>query len=138
MNERTFLGAGWAFPPTFDDSSLRLKLSAGEDNINQSIDVLLKTPRGSRALAPDFGSDLARHVFRRFDATVGEEIVQSVRTTLLNGEPRIDVEQVDVSSPDGVLVFISVSYHVRTTNTRHNHVFPFSLNEGTNLEPGRR
>ncbi|GAB3437812.1 GPW/gp25 family protein [Massilia solisilvae] len=132
-SERTFLGTGWTFPPRFDNASMHLLLSSGEANINQSIDLLLGTPRGSRSLQPDIGSDLARYVFRRLDATMTEEIVQSVKTTLLNGEPRITVDKVDVSSPDGTIVYIAVTYHIRTTNTRHNHVFPFSLAEGTNL-----
>ncbi|QXH50495.1 GPW/gp25 family protein [Pseudomonas fakonensis] len=135
MAGSSFLGTGWSFPPVFDSASHQLRLSAGVDNINQSIDLLLRTPVGSRPLLPGYGCDLARFVFRRIDATAQEEIVQSVRLTLLNGEPRIAVEQVSVAvQKGGATVTVDIGYRVRSTNTRHNHVFPFSQLEGTNLE----
>jgi len=136
MND-SFLGTGWRFPPVFDNAGFELRLSTGVDNINQSINVLLQTPRGSRSLMPDFGCDLSSFVFRRIDATVKEEIIQSVKATLLDGEPRIDVEKVEVGlseSQRGQVMNLTITYTVRQTNSRHNHVFPFSQLEGTNLE----
>jgi uncharacterized protein len=137
MDESGFLGTGWSFPPAFDNASLQLQLSSGESNINQSIDLLLNTPKGSRSLLPDFGSALSRYTFRRLDATLQEQLIQSVKTTLLEGEPRITVERVDVTlTADGATADVLIAYQVRETNTRHNHVYPFSLLEGSNLELG--
>jgi phage baseplate assembly protein W len=134
-SDSSFLGTGWAYPPSFDNASLQLRMSSGADNIRQSIDVLLRTPKGSRSLMPDFGCNLGSFTFRKIDATVKEEIVQSVKTTLLEGEPRIDVEQVTVTPVErGTRLNIGIVYVVRKTNARHNHVFPFSQLEGTNLE----
>jgi phage baseplate assembly protein W len=131
MNDSGFLGRGWAFPPAFDKATGTLQLSAGVANIQQSIDLVLKTPKGSRPLTPDFGSSLGRYLFRRIDATLREEIVQAVQSALLEGEPRIDVERVDVAlAADGALADISVTYRVRSTNTRHNHVYPYARLEG--------
>ena len=138
MADSNFLGTGWSYPPVFDDASYQLRLSSGVDNVNQSIDLVLKTPAGSRALEPGFGSNLSSFVFRRIDASVKEEIIQSVRYALLNGEPRIDVERVDLDVKDGgATVNVAINYTVRQTNTRHNHVFPFSILEGSNLEIAR-
>ncbi len=137
MDDSSFLGTGWSFPPAFDRANLQLQRTSGEANIAQSIELLLNTPKGSRCLLPDFGCNLSQYVFRRLTATLQEEIVQSVTTTLLNDEPRIDVEQVDVSaSADGSIVQVQVSYVVRSTNSRHNHVIPFAMLEGTNLDLG--
>jgi len=134
MQPSGFLGRGWSFPVQFDRSTLSLAMSEAEDNINQSIDVLLYTPLGSRSLAPQFGCNLGDFLFKRVDATTQEEIIQSVRSTLLQGEPRIQVLDVILTlSPEQGLVSINVTYQVRRTNARHNHVFPFSRLEGTNL-----
>lgn len=135
--DSSFLGTGWSYPPMFDNAQHQLLLSSGVDNINQSINVLLRTRKGSRPLKPDYGCNLSSYVFRRIDATVTEEIIQSVKGTLLDGEPRIDVGKVELSlSRDGALVHVNIQYTVRQTNARHNHVFPFSQYEGTNLEMG--
>ncbi|WP_248798712.1 GPW/gp25 family protein [Pseudomonas sp. MWU13-2105] len=135
MSDSSFLGTGWSYPPVFDNANFELQLSSGVANINQSIDLLLKTPVGSRTLMPDYGCNLSSYVFRRIDASLQEEIIQSVSLTLLNGEPRIDVERVDLSIQDGgAVVNVAITYVVRQTNARHNHVFPFSQLEGTNLE----
>lgn len=134
MNESKFLGTGWTFPPVFANSNYQLQLTGGERNIAQSIDLLLQTARGSRSLMPDFGSNLSGYVFRHIDASLQAEITQSVKNTLLDGEPRITVESVDFStSEDGAAVALSIAYRIKQTNSRHNHVFPFSLLEGTNL-----
>lgn len=136
MSDSSFLGRGWAFPPTFSQTTKEVVMNEGEQNINQSIDLILQTQMGERALQPSFGSNLRSFVFRNRDATLKAEITQSVQHTLLNDEPRIRVDNVEVSyleQSEENMVVISVSYTVKKTNTRHNHVFPFSLLEGTNL-----
>jgi phage baseplate assembly protein W len=137
MSEHCFTGTGWSFPPVFDNANYQLQLTGGQNNINQSIDLLLQTPLGSRSLLPNFGCSLSRYIFRRVDATVRAEIIQSVQQTLLDAEPRISVENVEVvDAADGSSLDINISYKIKQTNTRHNHVFPFSLIEGTNLQAG--
>ncbi|MCF6437568.1 GPW/gp25 family protein [Pseudoalteromonas sp. MMG022] len=130
-----FLGRGWQFPPTFSSVSNQVAMNEGEININQSIDLILQTRRGERSLLPYYGSQLSSFLFRAQDATLKEEIAKSVRYTLLNDEPRISVEDVVVSYTTGTdsKVVISIVYTIKQTNTRHNHVFPFSILEGTNL-----
>ncbi len=136
MNKKTFLGTGWSFPPSFEQANYRLSLNSEENNINQSINLVLQTPRGSRSLLPDFGSDLLNFLFRKIDASLQEEIIQSVKTTLLNDEPRISVNDVQVAfiTDGAATVSVTIYYTIKKTNTRHNHVFPFSLLEGTNLQ----
>lgn len=130
-----FLGQGWQFPPSFSTANKQVVMTESENNINQSIDLILNTQRGERSLSPDFGSNLRSYLFAIQDATLKGEIAQSVKFALLQNEPRILVEEVNVefkSDPDG-LVAVGVIYTIKTTNTRHNHVFPFSILEGTNL-----
>lgn len=131
-----FLGRGWSFPPVFDSANAGLRMVAGTENIAQSLDLLLSTLRGSRALLPDFGNNLNQFVFRRSDAQMHEELASAARFILLHGEPRIVVEDIiAAASADGSLLQLEIRYRVARTNTRHNHVYPFATLEGSNLAP---
>ena len=132
-----FWGSGWSFPPTFDLGNCQLQLVHDEANINQSIDIILNTLRGERSLQPDFGSDVHSYVFSSIDENVKGEIALSVEQTLLDHEPRIDVEKVsvEIEGDTELTAMVNIAYSIRLTNSRHNHVFPFSVSEGSNL-PG--
>jgi phage baseplate assembly protein W len=137
MSDASFLGKGWAFPPAFDEADGQVRMSSDIDNINQSIDILLHTPKGSRTMLPRFGFNLSNYLFHRIDASMQAEMINAVKATLLDGEPRIAVQQVQVAvSNGGTRVQVTVAYVVKLTNSRHNHVFPFSLLEGSNLDMG--
>ena len=40
--EKGYLGSGWAFPVTFSIGNLELNLTQYEENVNNSIDIILK------------------------------------------------------------------------------------------------
>ena len=69
------------------------------------------------------------------DETLKGEIIDAIESSLLHNEPRIDVENVEVtySEEHRGTVIIDIAYVYSKTNTRHNYVFPFYVNEGTNL-----
>jgi uncharacterized protein len=133
--ENNFLGSGWAFPITFSKGNLLVSVSSYENNINNSIDIILKTHKGERNLEPQFGSGLQKFFFRKMDSTLKGEITEAVKYSLLLNEPRISVKDVVVEYTDLLegLVEITVIYVYNQTNTRHNYVFPFHIKEGTNL-----
>lgn len=130
-----FLGSGWAFPVAFSKGNLKVSTSSYEENINDSINIILQTRNGERNMEPQFGSGLQKFFFRKMDATLKGEIMVAVKYALLKNEPRISVKDVAVEYTDlySGLVEITVSYVYNQTNTRHNYVFPFHLKEGTNL-----
>ena len=135
MDKAHFWGTGWSFPPTFDLVNGQLQMVRDVQNINQSIDIILSTLRGERSLLPDYGSDVRTYLFKNIDETVKGQIAHSVSQNLLDHEPRIDVDQVsvEVEGDTEPTVIVSIQYLIRSTNSRHNHVFPFSIGEGTNL-----
>ncbi len=139
MENSSFEGVGWSFPPTFDLGNRQLKLVSSTEAINQSIDIILSTAKGERSLLPDFGSDLSSFLFKQADQSLVGDIVRAVRSSLLDYEPRIVVNQVDVSFSEGAeqIVNIAITYTKIKTNTRHNHIYPFSIKEGTNLQVRR-
>jgi len=127
-----FLGAGLAFPPAPDPRGA-IALVAAEEDIRQSIQIILATNPGERVMRPDFGAGLRDFVFEPADPSTIQRVQTRVQEALIDWEPRIDVQQVNVTL-DAVTrntLFISVTYRVRATNTVANLVYPFYLEEGT-------
>ena len=129
---RAFLGVGWAFAPCVQQDG-RIALVQYEDDIRQSIHIILGTDRGERVMRPDFGAGLSQFVFEPLDATTMHLVKTRVEESLIAWEPRIDVLSVNVS-PDGSIankLLIDLNYRVRATNSQFNLVYPFFLQEGS-------
>ena len=124
--ERDFLGRGWAFPVGVDHRG-GVALTGGEDDIEQSIRVILETAPGERVMRPEFGCGLHRLVFAPNSPTTAGLVAYHVREALGRWEPRIDVERVEVN-PDPqheAVLMIDIRYRIRSTNDRRNLVYPF-------------
>jgi uncharacterized protein len=136
IHDAAFLGRGWRFPVSFNAADASVFMTSDVRNIAESIDLLLSTLRGSRALLPEFGGQLSRFLHRRIDAQALEAIATAVRFALLHGEPRIVVEDVRAEkSVDGSRIDLVIAYRIGETNSRHNHVHPFAGIEGSLLAP---
>ena len=135
MNDSSFLGSGWSFPPTFEVGNYQLNMSHKQNNINQSIDIILQTPQGERSIMPLFGSTLHSFLFKNMTTLLQNEIIDAVKSALLDYEPRITVDNVvlEVISGEQYGVAIQIYYTVKKTNSRYNHVYPFIQNEATNV-----
>jgi phage baseplate assembly protein W len=136
IKEKNFLGSGWAFPVSFSADTCQVSLTAYEANINESMRLILFTATGERNMEPQFGSGLQKFFFRKMDETLKGELINTINMSLLVNEPRIKVSSVDVEYTDMLngMLEITIDYTYIQTNTRHNHTFPFSLMEGTNLK----
>ncbi len=131
--ETAFLGTGWSFPPTFTRHGHTVETATGAVDVRQALWVLLSTVPGERVMLPTFGCALWRMVFRSLTTTTITEIRAAVAKSVLEYEPRIDLEDVQVQADptrEG-LVTITLAYVLRSTNTRDNLVYPFYLREGT-------
>lgn len=135
--EQTFLGTGWSFPPTFDKISRGVVMVKNEDDIEESLRILLSTQPGERVMEPEFGCDLRPLVFEPMSSLLASSIENEVKIAVIRYEPRIDLNSVTIVFPDDVLhdgvVFINIDYTVRITNTRSNIVYPYYKIEGTNI-----
>lgn len=135
--EAIFLGVGWAFPPAFRKPSAGeiTAMSSAEEDIRQSLIILLNTRPGERVMHPSYGCGIHSKVFDVINESAIAEIVDLIERAVLHFEPRITLEQVEVESLDelnGVLS-LRLEYSVRMTNTRSNIVYPFYTLEGTNV-----
>lgn len=130
--EDSFLGAGMRLPIGVNEVTGQFHMSCGEDNIEESIKVILMTGKGERVMRPDFGSNLNRFVFESIDYGNLVQIENEVKDALRQWEPRIaDVEaEARQKKGAGNIIEIHISYRVRITNNPYNMVFPFYLGEG--------
>jgi len=128
--KRAFLGSGLAFPPAADSHGAIAMVSYEED-IRQSIQIILATNPGERVMRPDFGAGLRDFVFEPADLTTVNRLSARVRESLIDFELRISLQTVEVTI-DPVTrnkLSISITYVVRATNTVANLVYPFYLLE---------
>lgn len=129
--DRSFLGKGWAFPPEFNEGASPVKMISGEEDIEQSLRILLSTRLGERVMRPDFGTDIHNKVYHNMDLTMRTQLRAAIEKAVLYFEPRIALTSVefDVSEErDGVLRIL-LEYTVRLTNTRGNMVYPYYYEE---------
>lgn len=131
----SFLGCGWSFPPRFTREGV--EMVADEEDIGESLVILLSTALGERTMRPDYGCSLRRHVFSILDSGEKSLIEDAVRKAILFHEPRISVERIDVERDplDQGRALVQVAYVVEATNNRRNLVFPYLLAEATDAEP---
>ena len=133
MNGKEFLGRGLKFPLQVDPRTGKIAMSDQEEDIREAIGIILRTGRGERVMRPEFGADTLDYAFAPASSSLSSSIAYDLRLILLEQEPRIRDVEIQCSQPDrltGALV-IQVSYTVRSTNNRYNHVYPFYATEGS-------
>ncbi len=130
-----FIGRGWSFPPEFSRKERGAKMSTGRQDIEESIGILLGTIRGERVMLPGYGSNLDEMVFESFDQSVKTYMVNLVETAILYHEPRIDPIRIELDESEihEGKILIEIEYVIRTTNSRFNMVYPFYIEEGTEI-----
>jgi phage baseplate assembly protein W len=121
-----FVGAGWAFPMAIDATG-GVALVRREREIEESVQLILGTSYGERPMRPEFGCGIHDHVFAPADANTAGLIAYEVRASLDRWEPRIDVNDVEVTTApeDNGTLYVNISYTIRGTNDPRNLVFPF-------------
>lgn len=130
-----FLGVGWQFPPQFSRESNSVLTTSKEDDINCSLQVLLTTALTERIMQPRYGCDANQWLFESMDTGTQTLIRDVVQTAILYYEPRIDVTKFELDTgrlTEGFILII-VEYKVKATNSRFNFVFPYYVQEGTEI-----
>ena len=132
--KKSFLGQGLSFPFAVDGQG-RLKMSAGESNIEESLLMILGTAPGERVMRPDFGCGIHDYVFRPNNATTASLVSYYAREAIVKWEPR--VEDVRVRAyPDSLeenMMKVDITYRVIRTNDLKNLVYPFYLRREEDL-----
>ena len=125
------IGKGWKFPPVFGRAGHTINMVSGAAEVDQAIEILLKTAIGERLMRQEFGCSLQAYAFESFDATLLNEIKGNIQQAMIKYERRINVLNIEVKADKasaGVLE-IDIEYLIPETNSRYNYVFPFYLQE---------
>lgn len=136
-SDKAFLGIGWGFPPEFHKhaDTLEVKMVAEEEDISESLRILLSTIPGERVMQPDYGCGLHAMVFENIEESTVTALKDVIERAVLFYEPRITLENIDVNTEDELegRLKIQLNYTVRATNTRSNIVYPFYYLEGSQV-----
>jgi len=145
INKKSFLGTGWNFPPTFHKEFRGVEMISDEPDIRSSLDILFSTDPGERVMQPTYGCALRKFVFEPMNVSTKTLMEKTIKDALMFHEPRIIVDKIQIGLEENTdtrlitetnnqgFLPISIDYRIITTNTRHNYVYPFYYNEGTNL-----
>ena len=133
-SKNSFIGIGWSFPPTFNKATGTVEMVSDEEDIRQSLHILLSTSLGERVMQPDYGCNLNDYIFEGLNSTTIGYIKERVANSILYYEPRIIVERIDVTNAGSVdnlegKFLIELTYSIPGTNSRFNYVYDFYKNE---------
>lgn len=134
IEEKSFLGRGWHFPPEIGEGALPTKMVSHEEDIRQSLFILFSTHPGER-IHRTYGCDLRQFLFEPITETVKTRIIDVIEQAVLLYEPRITLEKIHINTESELkgYLLIDLTYTIRMTNKRSNMVYPFYLREGTDL-----
>ncbi len=131
ISSKSFLGVGWNFPVAA--LAGQTEMAAYEEDVRQSMRIILLTNPGERMMRPTFGAGLNDFLFEPINTTTMATIERRIEDSLVDWEPRIDVSSVSVKpdAKNAATLIIDIAYRVRATNTVGNLVYPFYLGEGS-------
>lgn len=133
-DQKNFLGRGFNFPFKLNRNG-GVAMSAFEENVEQSIQIIIGTAPGERQMRPDFGCKIHDLMFAPANITTCTMASLHVKESLVLHEPRvkgIDVRaELDPDEPNRLNLL--VSYTVRASNNYFNKVYPFYLRREEDL-----
>ncbi|MFZ6720349.1 MULTISPECIES: GPW/gp25 family protein [Undibacterium] len=134
-NNASFLGTGWSFPPEFSRRG-NVRMISAEEDIHQSLLILISTTPGERVMQPNFGCGLKAQIYENLNESTITVLKDLIRRAVIFYEPRVVLEAIETDHSyiyEGRLN-IELIYRIVTTNTRHNLVYPFYFREGTDVQ----
>ena len=110
-------------------------LAENEEDIRQSLIILLNTTIGERVLRPEYGCNLEDLLFEALNVTTATMITNRIKRAILFHEPRIKADDIDLR-PDYQegRVVVLISYTIISTNNRKNLVYPYLFIEATDAK----
>jgi phage baseplate assembly protein W len=133
MDGKEFMGRGLKFPLQIDPKTGKIAMVSEEEDIAEAIGIILNTVQGERVMRPEFGSNVLDYTFSAASDSERQSLAFDLREQLGYLEPRIDDIDVrcrDTDELEGAII-VEISYRVRSTNNRYNHVYPFYRTEGS-------
>ena len=118
MDNARLFGAGLAFPPRVGADG-RLAWSSGEQNVRESIRLILLTEPGERLMREGFGCGLRQFLFEPNTVATRQLIRERIMAAIGRWEPRVRLVDVQVEAdPDNPrLVAITILFRLIATQS---------------------
>lgn len=122
------LGRGMAFPPRVGADG-RFAWSEGEENVRQTIAVVLRTEPGERVGVPEFGAGLGQFLFEPNVPATHARVREAILRALARWERRVAVEAVEVAADpaDAESALAVITYRLVATAARERMSMSISL-----------
>jgi len=116
MRKLNIYGQGPSFPPRVDADG-RLAWSAGDENVRESLRVILLTEPGERLMREDFGCGLRQFLFEPNTVTTRTLIRDQIAQAIGRWEPRVQLDDVSVDADptDARIINVSILYRLVAT-----------------------
>ena len=126
--DREFLGKGWRFPVAVNLTG-GVSTSAHEENVRESLFVILGTAPGERLKRPEFGCRIHDLMFSPNTDVTAALAEHYCEEALLKFGPRIGLVEVKAEPSKGEpnRLDIRIAYTVADENDVRNLVYPFYL-----------
>ncbi len=129
-SDREFLGKGWRFPVAINLTG-GVSTSALEENVRESVFIILGTAPGERLKREHFGCRIHDLMFAPNNHVTAALAEHYCEEALRKFEPRIDDVEVKAlpSRDEPNRLDIRISYAVKDSNDKKNLVYPFYLRQ---------
>lgn len=109
----------WPLLPTPDTHGV-LEFPSLEDSVRQMIHVILLTRPGEQLMRPEFGAGISRFLNEPNTVETRRRLRDAVGSALATWEPRITIDEVNVSPVDDAptTVRIDIAYRLKRTGQR--------------------
>lgn len=116
MNRGQLFGRGIAFPPRLGQDG-RWAWSEGEENVRDSIRVILETEQRERLMLARFGVGVRAFLFEPNTVATRHQLSERISRALAHWEPRIEVAEVAVEPDprDPTAAIATIRYKLVTT-----------------------
>ncbi|WP_243018666.1 MULTISPECIES: GPW/gp25 family protein [Candidatus Cardinium] len=115
-NDPNFLGRGWKFPPSFNHHSSTVEMVKGLNDIKESLIILMRTRIGERIIEDKYGCDLTPLAFQQLDLNLETFMVNNIKQTIAEHEPRVEVLDVKLTAPNDGEGAIDINIHYKVKN----------------------
>ncbi|KAB2951949.1 GPW/gp25 family protein [Heliorestis acidaminivorans] len=129
---------GWKFPVEIDPQTGKFKMVEDDQDIRESIQLILTTRIGERIGNPHFGSNVFEFLFTTINYTELKELEYEIIQALNRWEPRIRDLEVDASADptNKGKINIVIQYRTEQSIIPEEMAFDFEVNEGMNIRTG--
>ena len=100
---------GWKFPVQIDKKTGRIMTVEDNENIKQSVRIILGTQKYDRKIYPGFGADVISFMFEIIDPTLISTLKSSIKSSLDTWEEHIESLNIGVIASAGTVSKLEVS-----------------------------